>query len=100
MEQNSKHHQDARESGVEEFGILGKSTCVNRRSDGEYSSAASSPSERVVVEPKCLDAQWSAIRAWGNQPLCVTDTDACGIMGKEKQRQFKVIELMVLLQYH
>lgn len=76
---------------VEEFRILGHSMCLKRRRDGESGSASS---KRVSMEPQGLESRRSAVRAWANQPLCVADPDVFGIMEKEKQRQFKGIELI------
>lgn len=76
---------------VEEFRILGHSMCLKRRRDGESGSASS---KRVSMEPQGLESRRSVVRAWANQPLCVADPDVFGIMEKEKQRQFKGIELI------
>ncbi|KAK3011339.1 hypothetical protein RJ639_011726 [Escallonia herrerae] len=86
------------ESGDEEreFRILGHSMCLKRRRDGEpSSSASSSSSKRASTEPpQGLELRRSAVRAWGNQSLQEADPDVFGIMEKEKQRQYKGIELI------
>lgn len=82
---------------VEEFRILGHSMCLKRRREGEVSS--NSVSKRGVVSSggsgdQSLEMRRKAVRAWGNQPLCVADPDVFGIMEKEKERQYKGIELI------
>lgn len=87
--------EDDDEEEVEEFRILGHSMCLKRRRDGESLSSYSSSSKRASIEPPVgLESRQSAVRVWGNQPLCVVDPDVFGIMEKEKQRQFKGIELI------
>jgi glycine hydroxymethyltransferase len=41
-----------------------------------------------------LESRRNAVRAWGNQPLSEADPDVFAIMEKEKQRQYKGIELI------
>ncbi|KAK1386135.1 Serine hydroxymethyltransferase [Heracleum sosnowskyi] len=88
---------------VEEFRILGHSMCLKRRRDGEVSSNSSnSMSKRGGFSSvtsggssdQSLETRRKAVRAWGNQPLCVADPDVFGIMEKEKERQYKGIELI------
>ncbi|KAL6964384.1 Serine hydroxymethyltransferase 7 [Sarracenia purpurea var. burkii] len=88
-----ERESDVEEREVEEFRILGHSMCLKRKRDGE-STPASLPSKAVSIEPKSLESRQSAVRAWCNQPICVADPDVFGIMEKEKQRQFKGIELI------
>lgn len=78
------------EEKVEEFRILGHSMCLKRRRDGEVTCSAV---RRDPMEAE-LEARRSAVRAWGNQRLCVADPDVFDIMEKEKRRQFKGIELI------
>lgn len=80
------------EEDEEEFRILGHSMCLKRRRDAE--SSFSSSSKRVLVEQLDLETRRSTVRLWGNKPLCEADPDVFGIMEKEKQRQFKGIELI------
>ncbi|GMP81315.1 hypothetical protein CsSME_00036069 [Camellia sinensis var. sinensis] len=100
MDQHQKHENEIEEgeSGDnEEFRILGHSMFLKRRRDGESVALCSSSSKRVSIErfePHGLESRRSAVRAWGNQPLCIADPDAFWIMEKEKQRQFKGIELI------
>ncbi|CAL5438886.1 hypothetical protein CsSME_00048347 [Camellia sinensis var. sinensis] len=100
MDQHQKHENEIEEgeSGDdEEFRILGHSMFLKRRRDGESVASCSSSSKRVSIErfePQGLESRRSAVRAWDNQPLCVADPDVFWIMEKEKQRQFKGIELI------
>uniref|UniRef100_A0A5B6ZL08 Serine hydroxymethyltransferase n=1 Tax=Davidia involucrata TaxID=16924 RepID=A0A5B6ZL08_DAVIN len=103
MEQQTENLKDGneneeRESGddekeVEEFRILGHSMCLKRKRDGE-SSSSSSTSKRGSIEQQSLESRRNAVLAWGNQSLRVADHDVFEIMEKEKQRQFKGIELI------
>nr|DAD24395.1 TPA_asm: hypothetical protein HUJ06_025859 [Nelumbo nucifera] len=88
-----KEEDEQREE--EEFSLLGHPLCLKRRRDGESSSCSSSsnPSKKASIEPG-LESRIAAVRAWGNQPLCVADPEIFEIMENEKQRQFKGIELI------
>ncbi|KAJ9673731.1 hypothetical protein PVL29_023345 [Vitis rotundifolia] len=76
----------------EEFHILGHPMCLKRPRDEQF-SRSSSPSKLALVESG-LEQRRVAVRAWGNQPLCVADPDVFQMMEKEKKRQFKGIELI------
>lgn len=57
----------------------------------------SSPHSSAFHEPSPypdLASRKAAVRSWGNQPLSVADPDLWVIMEKEKQRQWKGIELI------
>ncbi|XP_043713093.1 serine hydroxymethyltransferase 7-like [Telopea speciosissima] len=79
----------------EEFSLLGHPMCLKRRRDSDSSTSSSllNPSKWFSIE-QGLEMRRAAVRAWGNQPLCVADPDIHEIMEKEKQRQFKGIELI------
>ncbi|KAK9286714.1 hypothetical protein L1049_015117 [Liquidambar formosana] len=104
LEQQTEDHRDdngvedregrEEEDEEEEFSILGHSMCLKRRRDSESSSSSPFSSKRLSMEQSDLEARRSAVRAWGDQPLCVADPDVFEIMEKEKQRQFKGIELI------
>lgn len=79
------------ERDVEEFRILGHSLCLKRRRDGESSSSLKKP---LLSCEQGLESRRNAVKAWGNQPLCVADPDIYKIMEKEKQRQYGGIELI------
>lgn len=84
---------------VEEFRILGHSMCLKRRRDNNSESSSSSSScKRVLVDQQQQgqgsESRRQAVRAWGNQALHVADPDVFEIMEKEKQRQYKGIELI------
>lgn len=94
--ESDDEERDDQEEEVEEFRILGHSMCLKRRRDGESSVSSSSySSKRASIEPVIgLESRRNAVRGWGNQSLCVADPDVFGMMEKEKQRQFKGIELI------
>ncbi|CAA6668425.1 unnamed protein product [Spirodela intermedia] len=70
---------------------------LRKRKERESSSSCSStslhPQKKASIEPD-LDSRRAAVRAWGNQSLAAADPDISEIMEKEKQRQFKGIELI------
>ncbi|KAK4802954.1 hypothetical protein SAY86_001157 [Trapa natans] len=76
----------------EEFSFLGHPVCLKRHRDGHF-FPSSNPSKRIAVEPR-LESRRAAVRAWGNQTISVADPEIFNIMEKEKQRQFKGIELV------
>ncbi|KAJ9538234.1 hypothetical protein OSB04_030967 [Centaurea solstitialis] len=90
----------------ENFRILGHSMCLmkrlrdNRNSCGgtattESSSSSSSSSKRSRIDRiESLESRREAVRAWGNQSLQAADPDIFNILEKEKQRQYKGIELI------
>nr|XP_016508622.1 PREDICTED: serine hydroxymethyltransferase 7-like [Nicotiana tabacum] len=101
--QTEENEKNGGESGdeereVEEFRILGHSMCIKRRRDTDStSSSSSSKSFRVTSSNEHmlgLESRKNAVRAWGNQGLQVADPDIFEIMEKEKQRQYKGIELI------
>lgn len=79
-------------SEQEEFSILGHPMCLKRQRDGQLLSC-SNPAKRAAVEPG-LESRRAAVRAWGNQTISAADPEIYSIMEKEKQRQFKGIELV------
>eukprot|EP00262_Sarcandra_glabra_P005705 TRINITY_DN1747_c0_g1_i2.p1 TRINITY_DN1747_c0_g1~~TRINITY_DN1747_c0_g1_i2.p1 ORF type:complete len:596 (-),score=64.96 TRINITY_DN1747_c0_g1_i2:208-1995(-) len=74
----------------EEFSILGYPISFKRKIESE---SPASNTKRVATESD-LEARRSAVRSWGNQPISVADPEIYRIMEKEKQRQFKGIELI------
>ncbi|CAN4110679.1 unnamed protein product [Withania somnifera] len=82
----------------EKFRILGHSMCIKRKRDTDATpSSSSSKSFRVTGSNENrlgLESRRNAVRAWGNQGLQVADPDIFEIMEKEKQRQYKGIELI------
>lgn len=85
------------ERDVEEFRILGHSMCIKRKRDTDVTSSSCSKSFRVTSSNENLiglESRRNAVRAWGNQGLQVADPDIFEIMEKEKQRQYKGIELI------
>ncbi|XP_010530175.1 PREDICTED: serine hydroxymethyltransferase 7-like [Tarenaya hassleriana] len=74
------------------FRILGHPLCLKRQRDCPTLSQ-SKPPKRIMAESD-LESRRAAVRSWGNQPLHVADPEIHEIMEKEKQRQFKGIELI------
>ncbi|KAF5448635.1 hypothetical protein F2P56_029146 [Juglans regia] len=96
-ENGKEFENEFAEDGVEEIRLLGHSMCLKRRRDCDSSSSSSismpNSLKRVSVEPD-LEARRSAVRSWGDAPLIVADPDIFELMEKEKQRQYKGIELI------
>lgn len=76
----------------DKFSIHGHSVCLKKSRDGQ-SLLCTNPPKRVAIE-QGLDSRRAAVRAWGNQPLWLADPEVHEIMEKERQRQFKGIELI------
>ncbi|XP_045817878.1 serine hydroxymethyltransferase 6-like [Trifolium pratense] len=89
---NNNNNDDDDDREVEEFRILGHSMCLKRRRDCE-SSTITTTKRAASLEPN-LEARKAAVRSWGDQPLQVADPDIYEIIEKEKNRQFKGIELI------
>ncbi|XP_010544314.1 PREDICTED: serine hydroxymethyltransferase 7 [Tarenaya hassleriana] len=81
-DQKDEHH----------FSILGHPMCLKRQRDCPTLSQAKPP-KRIMAETD-LESRRAAVRSWGNQPINVADPEIHEIMEKEKQRQFKGIELI------
>ncbi|KAJ6685486.1 SERINE HYDROXYMETHYLTRANSFERASE [Salix purpurea] len=81
----------------EQFSILGHQVCIKRARDNSSQSSSSSSTtnsfKRVTMDPG-LESRRARVRAWGNHPLSVADPEIHEIMEKEKQRQYKGIELI------
>lgn len=82
------------DDGVE-FRILGHPMCLKRPRDREdsVSSSTSNSLKRVMID-STVESRNSAVKAWGNQSLRSADPEIFDIIEKEKQRQFKGIELI------
>ncbi|KAG6792526.1 hypothetical protein POTOM_001677 [Populus tomentosa] len=91
--QNGEKEEDDDDKDVEEFRILGHSLCFKRRRESDSLTSnkreASSSSNGLDVEERR-----SLVKTWGNQPLSAADSEIFEIMEKEKERQFKGIELI------
>lgn len=72
-----------------EFSILGHPMCLKRQRDSQTLPFT----KRLAVEHG-LELRRAGVRAWGNQSLPLADPEVFDIMEKEKQRQFKGIELI------
>lgn len=100
------HHQNTKIRANEQqdnFRILGHPMCLKRRRDNNNhnsteSSCSSSSSKRHHIDQigheKSLESRRKAVRDWGNQSLWAADPDVFEILEKEKQRQYKGIELV------
>ncbi|KAA8538579.1 hypothetical protein F0562_028227 [Nyssa sinensis] len=91
LEQSTNGNEDEQWEN-DEFSILGSPVSLKRQRDGQF-LPNSSPLKKVLIE-QGLESRRAAVRSWGNQPLHVADPDVYEIMEKEKQRQFKGIELI------
>ncbi|KAL3538536.1 hypothetical protein ACH5RR_001902 [Cinchona calisaya] len=97
MEPQTENHKeeekgvDDEEEKVEEFRILGHPMCFKRKRDCSGDLLSSSMVFRGCSE---LESRRNAVRAWGNQSLGAADPDVFEIMEKEKQRQYRGIELI------
>lgn len=83
------------EKDVEEFRILGHSMTLKRKRDVENGNSTIVPPisvDRVLGSDP--ESRMASLRYWGNQTLREADPDLFSIMKKEKDRQFKGIELI------
>ncbi|KAI3445627.1 hypothetical protein Pfo_002292 [Paulownia fortunei] len=92
----NKDREEDEENDVEEFRILGHSMTLKRKRDSDSVSSTTlcSSLKGFRVSSNEMGSRRSAVRAWGNQSLQNADPDIFIIMEKEKQRQFKGIELI------
>ncbi|XP_068664302.1 serine hydroxymethyltransferase 7-like [Aristolochia californica] len=88
------HADESEERVEEEFSILGYPMCSKRRRDNDSSSSSSNPPKTVVQDSMVIEARLAAVKAWADQPLSAADPEIHEIMDKEKERQFKGIELI------
>ncbi|KAK6915973.1 Serine hydroxymethyltransferase-like domain [Dillenia turbinata] len=77
----NNNNNDQADETDEEFKILGHSMCIKRK-------------RTTTMENSECSSRKNAIREWGNQPLRIADPDIFAIMEKEKERQYKGIELI------
>lgn len=96
------------EQREEEFRILGyPMSFKRRRADRDRESSCSSSTLQPAAkrgapeqpppplhQNRDVETRRTAVKAWGNQPLALADPDVFEIMEKEKQRQFRGIELV------
>lgn len=91
---NGKRDGDEEGNAQGEFRILGHPMCLKRKIDSESTSSSSSSKRASVGPNQGFELRKSKVRDWGNQSLRIADPDVFAIMEKEKQRQFKGIELI------
>ncbi|KAJ8773402.1 hypothetical protein K2173_028579 [Erythroxylum novogranatense] len=77
----------------QQFSLLGHQMCLKRQRESPCSTSSTNPPKRHAVEVG-LESRRTMVRAWGNQTLPVADPEIFEMMEKEKQRQFKGIELI------
>lgn len=82
LEDGDDHSEDVK------FSFMGQAICTKRPRNGQLLHCANAP-KRLAVEPG-LEAR----RVWENQPLAMADPEVHAIMDKERQRQFRGIELI------
>lgn len=83
------------DSDIEEFRILGH--CIKRKREAEctLSSSNSHTSKRgSSALEQDMETRRAAVHSWGNQSMLSADPELFEIMGKEKKRQLKGIELI------
>ncbi|KAL0013200.1 hypothetical protein SO802_000269 [Lithocarpus litseifolius] len=80
------HHDD------DEIRLLGH--CVKRRRPDPETSTTTTTSSSSSPSPSSIESRRNSVRAWGGAPLHAADPEIFEIMEKEKQRQFKGIELI------
>ncbi|KAK4745201.1 hypothetical protein SAY87_011513 [Trapa incisa] len=91
-EEEEEEEEEEVSSEEEEFSILGHSMYLKRQRDGQL-LPSSNVAKRAAVNTGA-ESRKAAVHAWGNQALSVADPEINDIMEKEKQRQFKCIELV------
>lgn len=91
----SKNDEGDVEEKEEKFQILGHALTLKRKRDSDSgSSSSSSSSKESRVSCTEMELRRNSVKAWGNQNLRAADPDVFEIMEKEKQRQYKGIELI------
>lgn len=96
---NSNEIEDGEEDEekTEEFRLLGHPMTLKRKRESDSGSSSTSPSSSsrgIRVSSNDMESRRNAVRAWGNQSLRDADPDIFDMMEKEKQRQYKGIELI------
>ncbi|KAI3770358.1 hypothetical protein L6452_01487 [Arctium lappa] len=99
-----EEEEEDEDKDVEEFRILGHSMCLKRRRDNNSTCATTDSACSNMLSKRChtdqnrqdqsLESRRQSVRAWGNQSLQTADPDIFEILEKEKQRQYKGIELI------
>ncbi|KAG2318680.1 hypothetical protein Bca52824_011893 [Brassica carinata] len=90
---NFEDDDDDGDDQREEFILLGHPMKL-KRSRGSTSSSTSSPSRPCKRFDSVTETRRAVVKAWGNQPLSEADPEVHEFMEKEKQRQFRGIELI------
>ncbi|KDP38840.1 hypothetical protein JCGZ_04997 [Jatropha curcas] len=88
--QNDEDNKKDKEADEREVRILG--ICLKRRRDDESSSNSSK--KAAACGELELEERRNSVKSWGNQSISTADPEISEIMDKEKDRQFKGIELI------
>ncbi|GER42888.1 serine hydroxymethyltransferase [Striga asiatica] len=94
---NENNNIEDDENDVEEFRILGHSMTLKRKRDSDLGGSSTSMcsfNKESRNPSNEMESRRCAVKAWGNQTLQNADPEIFMIMDKEKQRQFKGIELI------
>ncbi|KAF2293832.1 hypothetical protein GH714_005045 [Hevea brasiliensis] len=84
--------EEEEEEDEKEVRILGYSMCFKRRRESESSSISS---KRTATSGELdLEERRKSVKSWGNQPLCMSDPEIFDMMEKERERQYKGLELI------
>lgn len=81
-------------SDDEQFSLLGQPLRVKRQRDSQSFLNQDSAKRLAIMDESSLEARRASVRAWGNQSLRIADPEIHDIMAKEKQRQYRGIELV------
>ncbi|CAN8288728.1 unnamed protein product [Cochlearia groenlandica] len=96
-EDRKKDGEENEEEEDKHFRILGHHMCLKRQRDCPLLSQAKHP--RRTKGDTDLESRRALVRAWGDEPLNLADPEINEMMEKEKQRQFKGIELIASENY-
>ncbi|RID51606.1 hypothetical protein BRARA_H02257 [Brassica rapa] len=89
---NFEDEDDDGDDQREDFILLGQPMKL-KRSRPSSSTSSPTPCKRLAIDSS-LETRRALVKAWGNEPLSEADPDLHELMEKEKQRQFRGIELI------
>lgn len=82
------------DSEDEKFSLLGQPFRVKRQRDANSFLNQDAAKRAAVADETSPETRRASVRAWGNQSLRIADPEIHNIMAKERQRQYKGIELV------
>ncbi|KAL4022859.1 hypothetical protein IC575_016605 [Cucumis melo] len=82
------------DSDDEKFSLLGQPLRVKRQRDAHSFLDQDSAKRAAVKDEASLETRRASVKEWGNQSLRIADPEIHNIMLKEKERQYKGIELV------